>query len=374
MWKVPLFRILWDEDDVRSVTDAIRSGMNWASGPQIGQFEEAIAAYLGIPRCVTFNSGTSALHAALIAYGIGSGDEVIVPSFTFIATANAPRFVGARPVFADIEQQTYGLDPGDVLERITPRTRAIIPVHYGGCPCAIRELAEIAEDHRLILMEDAAEAFGAAVDGKNAGTFGDAGVLSFCQNKIITTGEGGAIVTESKEIADRLLLLRSHGRLETCDYFSTPGDMEYVTLGYNFRMSSLTAALGLAQMGKVDKILRKRRNNARYYAGRLAEVVPECSVAPVPGGYSPVYQLFSVRVPERDALMRCLEEQGIMTKIYFSPVHRSRYYRQTLDQPPHLPVTEEVAGEILSLPFHPNISRGDMDLVVRSMEAFYGRA
>ena len=206
-WNIPLFKMYWDEDDVTSVSDAIRSGMNWAVGPDVSAFEEEIAAYIGTDYCLTFNSGTSALHAVLIAHGIGPDDEVIVPSFTFIATANAPQFVGAKPVFADIEETTWGLDPADVLQRIAPKTRAIIPVHYGGCPCRIQELREIADDHDLILIEDAAEAFGASVGNKKVGTFGDSAMMSFCQNKIITTGDGGAIVTDSRDLYEKMKLI-----------------------------------------------------------------------------------------------------------------------------------------------------------------------
>ena len=219
-WKIPLFKIYWDEDDVEAVTESIRAGMNWATGPNVAKFEESIASYVGTEYAVTFNSGTSAMHAALLSHGIKEGDEVIVPSFTFIATANVPLFVGAKPVFADIEEDTFGLDPEDVKEKITEKTKAIIPIHYGGCPCKIRELKEIAQDHDLILIEDAAESFGAKVKDEKVGTFGDSAMLSFCQNKIITTGEGGVIVTNSEEIYEKLKLIRSHGRWETQDYFT----------------------------------------------------------------------------------------------------------------------------------------------------------
>ena len=206
-WNIPLFKMYWDQDDLDSVTNTLSFGMNWAVGPEVTQFEQELSEYIGTKYCLTFNSGTSALHAALLAHGIGNGDEVIVPSFTFIATANAPLFVGARPVFADIEERTLGLDPEDVLEKITPQTKAIIPIHYGGCPCMIRELREIADDHSLILVEDAAEAFGASINGEKVGTFGDSAMLSFCQNKIITTGDGGAMVTESRDLYEKMKLI-----------------------------------------------------------------------------------------------------------------------------------------------------------------------
>ncbi|QSZ67867.1 DegT/DnrJ/EryC1/StrS family aminotransferase [Methanofollis aquaemaris] len=370
-WKIPLFKMYWDEDDVSAVSEAIRSGMNWAVGSNIPRFEEEIAQYVGTKYCITFNSGTSALHAALIAHGITPGDEVIVPSFTFIATANAPQFVGAKPVFADIEETTCGLDPEDVVERITPKTRAIMPVHYGGCPCMIRELREIADDHDLILIEDAAEAFGAAIDGKKVGTFGDSAMMSFCQNKIITTGEGGAIVTDSRDVYEKMKLIQSHGRLETADYFSTTAVMDYVSLGYNFRMSNITAALGIAQLGKVEDIIRMRWVDAAYYIKRLKAEVPECVIPELPEDYYHVYQLFSLRVKDRDALMQYLEKKGIMTKIYFSPVHYTHFYRSQMKNPYNLPATEKVSEDILSLPFYPGISRDDIDYVIDSVKEFY---
>ena len=188
---IPLFKIYWDEDDVREVTSVIKNGMYWASGADIGEFENKVAEYVGVKNSVAVNSGTSALHVSLAAHGIGEGDEVIVPSFTFIATANAPLFVGARPVFAEIEETNYGLDPQDVETRITPNTKAIIAVHYGGSPCRVQELKEVARRHNLVLIEDAAESLGAMADGKKIGSFGDSAILSFCAPKIIATGEGG---------------------------------------------------------------------------------------------------------------------------------------------------------------------------------------
>lgn len=371
-WKIPLFRMYWDEEDIRLVNDVIRSGMSWAAGPKIAEFEQGIAEYIGSKYCLTFNSGTSALHAALAAYGIGKGDEVIVPSFTFISTANAPLFVGARPVFADIEEKTWGIDPYDVLEKITKNTRAIIPVHYGGCPCTITALREIADDHDLVLIEDAAEAFGAKVGDRKVGTFGDSGMFSFCQNKILTTGEGGAMVTESREMYEKMKLLRSHGRLETCDYFSTSSVMDYVSLGYNFRISNITAALGIAQLNKVEKIIKIRREDAFRYTHDLNRFVPEISVPDVPPNYFHVFQLFSVIARDRDNLMKHLDTEGIMSKIYFSPVHLTEFYKNTLNYQCALPVTEKIAGSTISLPFYPGIPSDDIASVVGAIRDFYG--
>jgi len=371
-WKIPLFKIYWDNDDVKSVTGAIKKGMYWAVGPNIEKFEKRIAEYIGTRYAVVFNSGTSALHAALLAYGIQRGDEVIVPSFTFIATANAPLFVGAKPVFADIEERTFGLDPEDVKEKITRKSRAIIPVHYGGCPCLIRELKEIAEDHHLILIEDAAESFGARIHDKKVGTFGDSAMLSFCQNKIITTGDGGVTVTNSKETCEKMKLIRSHGRLETQDYFSSTEYIDYVTLGYNFRMPNIMAALGISQLRKVDKIIEMRRKNAKYMTEGLKQV-KEIATPSTPKDCHHVYQMYTIRVDanSRDDLMKYLANNGIMTKVYFSPVHLTDFYGNELKYEYKLPVTEEVSSRVVTLPMFPTLTMEEMEYMIKKMKGFY---
>jgi perosamine synthetase len=370
-WKIPLFKMYWDDDDVQSVTNAVKSGMNWAVGPEVLAFEQEIADYLGTKYCLTFNSGTSALHALLVAHGIGNGDEVIVPSFTFIATANAPRFVGAKPVFADIDEETLGLDPEDVMKKITPKTKAIIPVHYGGCPCRIKELREIADDHNLVLIEDAAEAFGASINGKMLGTYGDSTILSFCQNKIITTGEGGALVTDSRDLFEKAKLVRSHGRLETADYFSSHESMDYITLGFNFRLSNISASIGRAQLRKVEKIIMMRASIAELYTALLRAQVPSARPLPVPKNYKHVHQLYSIRVPGRDKLMQYLTGKGIMTKVYFPPVHLTHYYRKELGYQISLPVTERVANDVVSLPIYPGMPLDDTGKVVQAVSEYY---
>ncbi len=373
-WKIPLFKIYWGKDDMIAVNRIIRSGMYWAEGLAIEEFEQGLARYIGVKHCVVFNSGTSALHAALIAHGIKKDDEVIVPSFTFIATANAALFVGARPVFADIEERTYGLDPDDVERKVTAKTKAIIAVHYGGLPCRIKELKEIAKKRSLVLIEDAAESFGAKIRNKKIGSFGNDTVLSFCQNKVITTGEGGALLTNSKEIFEKARLLRSHGRQEITNYFSSRETADYLSLGYNFRMSSLTAALGIAQLVKTGKIIKLRRKNAAYLTHRISDEIQELETLREPKGYFNVFQLYTVRIKKhRDALSKYLASRGIMSKVYFAPVHLTRFYKSLLRHKQTLPVTERIAKQVLSLPMYPTLKIEEMDYLIKEIKNFFRR-
>jgi perosamine synthetase len=376
-WKIPLFKIYWDQEDIEMVKEAISRGMFWAIGPNIEKLEQMLSKYTRAKHALVFNSGTSALHAVMLAYGIGPGDEVIVPSFTFIATANAALFVGAKPVFADIEEKTYGLDPDDVKRKITPRTKAIIPIHYGGSPCSVRELKQIANRYNLILIEDAAESLGATVDGKRVGSFGNAAILSFCSNKVITTGEGGAVITDSVDTYEKLKLLRSHGRAETANYFSSTDYMDYVTLGYNFRMSDITAALGIAQLKKIDTVIEMRRRNAEMLSATLSRIAG-IEVPRPPDNFFHVYQIYTIRVnkgkEKRDALSAYLAEQGIMTRVYFHPVHQTHFYRNKLGYKCDLPTTESLSRQVLTLPVYPTLTKHEMDLVTDQVATFFSRS
>lgn len=374
-WRIPLYKVYWDENDVEAVTKIIKRGTYWTAGPEIEEFERVVANYVGVKYGVSFNSGTSALHAALLAYEIKQGDEVIVPSFTFIATANAPLFVGAKPVFADIEDSTFGLDPNDVERKITRRTKAIMPIHYGGLPCRIKELRKIAQEYNLLLIEDAAESLGASVDGRKVGSFGNAAMFSFCGNKVITTGEGGIIVTNSSEIYERLKLIRSHGRLESEPYFMSTKTLDYIMLGYNWRISSITAALGLAQMKKLDRIIKMRRKNAEYITSKLSKI-NEVKVPQPPEGYFHVYQMYTIRVKGgrevRDALKDHLAKKGIMSKVYFEPVHLTHFYREKFGfKGGELPVTERLSSEVLTLPLYPTMTIEEMDYIIESIKEFF---
>jgi perosamine synthetase len=373
-WKIPLFKIFWDDDDINAVCKVIKRGMYWTCGPESAKFENMLAEYIGTKYAIVFNSGTTALHAEILAHKIKEGDRVIVPSFTFIATANAPVFVGAKPVFADIESETFGLDPEDVKEKITDKVKAIIAVHYGGSPCLIRELREIAADYHLILMEDAAESIGARIDNRKVGTFGDSAILSFCQNKVITTGEGGAVVTDSKELYERLRLIRSHGRAENADYFSTQETMDYVTLGYNYRMSDITAALGLSQLAKIERIIKMRQDKAERMNKGLLQIKNLLPPKPL-SQYCHVYQMYTVRVLEgkkvRDDLANRLAQKGVMTKVYFSPVHLTHFYKKELKYTCKLPNTEEMSKQVLTLPLYLSLTASETGYITDEIKAFF---
>lgn len=369
--KVPLFKIYWDEDDVRSVGEVIRSGMYWTTGPTSREFERMIAEYSGRKYAVVFNSGTSALHAAVLAHRIKEG-EVIVPSFTFIATSNVLIMAGLKPVFADIEDGTLGLDPEDVKERVSKKTKAIIPVHYGGSPCMIKEIMEIAEDQNLLVIEDAAEAFGAKIGNQKVGCFGDSAMISFCQNKVITTGDGGAVITDSRDVYERLKLVRSHGRLENTDYFSTWKEMDYVVLGYNYRMSDITAALGISQLRKIDRLIQMRRRNAASLTKALSTIRGVAPPRPPPDYYH-IYQMYTVRMEQgkqaRDALAGHLNEMGISSKVYFYPVHLTHFYKTTLKYRCKLPMTEKISQQVLSLPIYPSMTKEEVDYIAEGVRS-----
>lgn len=373
--EIPLFKIYWDQQDIRAVNAAIKSGWGWAIGPQVKEFEKKLAEYIGTTYAVTFNSGTSGLHALLLACGIKEGDEIIVPSFSFIATANACLMAGAVPVFAEIERQTYGLDPRDVEKKITSKTKAIMPIHYAGMGCQIGEIKKIADAHNLLLLEDAAESLGAKIGNKKVGTFGLASMVSFCSNKVITTGEGGAVATNSKELYEKLKLLRSHGRAETSNYFSSTEYMDYVELGYNFRMSNITASLAISQLEKINKIIGLRQKNADYLSKKLRGI-KQIQLPFVPKNYIHIYQMFTICIESgkkaRDSLKDYLNKNGIMAKVYFHPIHLTSFYRKKYGyQEGFLKETEAISDSVLTLPMYPGLKKEEMDFMAKEIKNFF---
>jgi perosamine synthetase len=371
---IPLFKIHWDDDDLEAVNKVIKAGSRWCIGPSIDQFEEQIRQRNGVNYCVTFNSGGSALHALMLAHKIGPGSEVIVPSFTFIATALTPLYVGARPVFADIERESLGLDPEDVKAKLSSNTKAIMPIHFGGFPCLVKELREIAQDAGVLFIEDAAEAYGAEVEGTRVGALSNSAIFSFCQNKVLTTGEGGCAVTDDEEVARRLRLVQSYGRQMEGDYFSKSDGIDYVEVGYNWRLSSMAAALGLSQLNKVDELIRRRRENAAYLDARLGKIAGVELITPR-DRTTAVYQMYTVKVrggrETRDALSAFLKERNIASKVYFEPAHNYTVFKELGLSDVNLPSTAVMASEVLTLPFYPYMTKLEMDEVIGAIEEYF---
>lgn len=369
---MPLYKVLIDKEDVNAVSRVIKRGMDWALGPEIENFEKLLAEYVGSDYCVTFNSGTSALHASLIAMDTKKGDEIIVPSFTFIATANSVLMVNSKPRFVDIEESTYGLNPNLVEQAVSKKTKVIMPVHYAGLPCKIEEISLIAKQKKITLIEDAAESLGSKIHHKKVGTFGDLAIFSFAGNKVLTTGEGGAITTNSKKLYEKLKLIRSHGRVDTQNYFSSISKPDYVTLGYNWRMSSITAALAISQLGRMDKLIDLRRKNASYISSKLSKF-KQIKIPKEPTGYYHVYQLYSIGLSSlklRNGLMQFLAKKSIMSKVFFNPIHKTIFYRKLGYSNTILPITEKISNQILSLPMYPSMRKEDLQYLCESIKEY----
>jgi perosamine synthetase len=321
-----------------------------------------------VPHAAAVSSGTTGLHLALLALGVGAGDEVIVPSFAFIAVANAVRYMGAVPVFADIDAETLNLDPVSVEAAVTPKTRALIAVHTFGRPAAMAKLLDIAQRHHLFVIEDACEAIGAAIGDRPVGSFGDAAVFSFYPNKQITTGEGGVVVARDAETARRVRALRNHGRFESTDPNADSSWLEHAELGYNYRLSEMQCALGLAQLRRLEEILTRRAEVAARYGDLLRGNVEVRLPALEVSGERLSWFVFVVRLaasfsrPRRDAVMRQLAEAGIATGRYFAPIHLQPAY-SAWRSARHLPLTEAVAARTLALPFFNRITDAQIERV-----------
>lgn len=349
-----------DEAEIEAVSEVLRSGMI-AQGQRVADFEQAFAEYNGVDHAVAVNSGTAALHAALLAHGIGKGDEVITSPFSFVATANSVLFTGATPVFADIEPEAFILDPGLVAEKITPRTKAIMPVHLYGHPADMDAMRDLAEDKHLLLIEDACQSHGATFRGKKVGSFGT-GAFSFYPTKNMTTSEGGMLTTNSREVAEKARMVRAHGSAQR--YL-------HEMLGFNLRMTDICAAIGLVQLQKLDGYTAKRQQNA----GKLTKGLQgtENIVCPtVKEGCSHVFHQYTIRTEKRDELAAYLNSRGIGTGIHYPiPIHRQPYY-QELGYTDSMPISEKASREVLSLPVHPQLAEGDLDLIINTIKEWSG--
>ena len=371
-WRIPLYKVSNDSSEIKAISKVIKRGMDWAIGPEVEKFENDLAKYIGTRYCVSFNSGTSAGHAALLSYNLKNNDQVLVPSFSFIATANWPLMVNAITKFVDIEEINYGMNPKNIEESISKKTKIIMPTHYAGLPCKIDEIRRISKKNKITLIEDAAESIGSKINKQKVGTFGEVAIFSFAGNKILTSGEGGAVVTDSKEKFEKLKLIRSHGRKTIKNYFSNIQTPQYVELGYNWRMSSITAALCLSQLNKIEKLINLRRQNAKYYQKKLAKI-EGIKIHTEPKGYKHVYQLFSVQLPSkriRDGLSKFLAKKGIMSKVFFEPIHLTKHFSNYKIKQERLKITETVSERILSLPMYPELTKEEINEITGSISEF----
>jgi perosamine synthetase len=337
------------------VLEAIRSSWISSSGPFLARFEAEFATATAANHVLAVSNGTVALHLALLAADVGPGDEVIVPSLTYVATANAVRYVGADPVFVDVDPETWCIDPARAAEAITPRTRAIIPVHLYGHPAAMDEIMTLAAQADLIVIEDAAEAFGATYKGRPVGALGHIGAFSFYGNKILTSGEGGAVTCNDAELCARMRLLRGQGMDPNRRYF-------FPIIGYNFRLTNVAAAMLCAQLERSDKLLKRRRDIYELYQSELGNL-PGLHMQPKAGDVELGPWLFSMLVDEdqagvsRDELMRRLDERGIETRPFFIPIHGlPAYAAATRERGTRLPVTDRLAVRGINLPTFSNLA------------------
>ena len=350
---IPIARPQMGAEEKELVWSAMEAGA-LAQGPRVAELESRFADFIGVGQAVATSSGTTALHLALLGYGIGPGDEVITVPFTFIASANSILFTGARPVFVDIEADSYTIDVGQIEAAITPRTRAIMPVSLYGNPADMNAIAEIAERHGLAVVEDAAQAHGAAIGGRRSGSWG-AGCFSFYPTKNMTTGEGGMVTTDDLELADRLRLLREHGMKVR---------YHHDVLGYNFRMTDLHASIGLAQLTKLPAYNERRIAIADRYSRELSGVVTP-RVRP---GTRHVFHQYTIRVPARDAFADRLRERGVGSAIYYPvPVHRQKPFLALGYGDQHFPITEQLTGEVLSIPVHPSLTDEEVSTVIAAV-------
>lgn len=368
--KIPVCAPKIEDVDVDYVTECVKS--TWISGVSeyVERFEERFARYCYCKYGVATNSGTTALHVALSALDIKRGDEVIIPTLTMIATANAIVYLGARPVLVDSELETWNIDVTKIEEKITKRTKAIMPVHIYGHPADMDPILELAGKYDLYVIEDAAEAHGAEYKGKKTGGIGNVGCFSFYANKIITTGEGGIIVTNNEELAEKAKWLRAHA-------FGRHGKHFYhEALGFGYRMSSMQAALGLAQLERIGKFVSIRRKNAQYYNKLLSEMANEITLPPEAPWAKNVYWMYSILIQNgfsltRDNLMEKLEGEGIETRTFFYPIHTQPIYIKQ-NQGKSFPIADELSRKGINLPSGNTLTTEEIRYVCNRILKFAG--
>jgi len=356
---IPMAKPLIGEEEKQAVLQVLDSGI-LAQGPRVAAFEKAFAEACGVQHAIATSSGTTALQVALLAHGIGEGDEVITSPFTFIASANSVLYVGAKPVFVDIDARTFNLDASQIEAAITPKTKAILPIHLYGLCADMDAIMAIAEKHHLIVIEDACQAHTAKINGKCAGSFGT-GTFSLYPTKNMTSAEGGMITSNDDAIAEKCRVLRNHGMRRR--YY-------HDELGYNLRMTDVHAAIGHAQLLKLAKFNQARAKNAAYYDTNLKGVVTPY----VPENCEHIYHQYTLRVPhgKRDGLREFLTKNEIGSEIYYPlPIHQQGFYREMLGEM-SFPVAEQAAAEVLSIPVHPSLTQTDLEFVAGKINEYMG--
>jgi dTDP-4-amino-4,6-dideoxygalactose transaminase len=370
-WLIPLSDVAGDDELVEAAAAAIRSGW-WSTGPRVAKLETSLADVLGAPHAFAVANGTAALHMGLLALGVGVGDEVITPSLTFVAAANAIRHTGAVPVFCDVRgADDLNLDPDDLAAAVTDRTRAILPLHYGGFPCDIDAVLEIAERRGIPVIEDAAHAIGAFTSGRACGTVGAVGTFSFFSNKNLPIGEGGAVVARADAVAEKLRLLRSHG-MTTMTWDRHRGhasSYDVVEVGFNFRLDEIRAAMALVQLGRLPDATARRARLAARYVELLHDVagirIPFATHSPE---NSPAHHLSVAVLPDgvdRDVVRAAMAEAGVQTSVHYPPIHRFTAYGSMPGR--QLPQTEALAGRILTLPLFPALADDEVAFVAETL-------
>ncbi len=377
---LPYGRQWIDEEDINAVISALRS--DWITqGPLIQRFEQAVAEYCGATYGVAMANGTTALHAACVAAGIGDGDQVITTPLSFVASANCVLYCGGMPVFADVRPDTLTIDVSEIEKRLTAKTKAIIAVDYAGHPCELDEIRALAKKHHLILIEDAAHSLGAIYKEKQVGGLSDMTVMSFHPVKHITTGEGGMILTNNSEFAERLKLFRTHGITRQREYFQEvdqgPWYYEMIDLGHNSRITDFQCALGLSQLSKLNKFVEGRREIAHSYQGGLREI-QEIQLPVESPTVRSSYHLFPIRLQlkklkkTRREIFQEFQDCGLGVNVHYIPIPWHPYYQKLGYQKRQWPVAEAAYEELISLPIWPAMSKNDVDRVIQSVKKVVG--
>lgn len=369
---IPYGKQTIDQDDIQAVVDVLQSDF-LTTGPKIAEFEQTVADYVGAKYAVAISNGTSALHAACFAAGIGPGDEVITTPLTFAASANCVLYCGGTPVFADVDPKTYNIDPEDIQRKITDRTKAIIAVHLAGQPCDMDAIHSIAREHGLIVIEDGAHALGSVYKGKKVGSMSDMTTFSFHPVKPITTGEGGMIVTDNEDFYKKMILFRSHG-ITRDDSMMTRNDgpwfYQQFDLGYNYRITDIQCTLGCSQMKKLDRFLARRKEIVAHYNEAFADcdnIITPYQLSDTESGW----HLYIVQVKncDRRQVFEKMREKGIGVNVHYIPVYMHPYYQEHGYENVHCANAEEIYSHIISLPLYPGLTSEQQDYVIDTLKS-----